>query len=431
MLMPKEGDDLRTPFVAAAREAVVAAAFDDLLGFLTIRRLAPGSAHARFKQAFGAGAAGRQALVRELQHQATLPSEIAPHVEIDLMRLANDLRERVPDVANRIKQIALSEFDAYATDSDQRSNEVVRSLMIAVATTDERSRDLLAKRYESTDRAYAEQYRALLSALGREVIPEVGSAHDLALIMASMLDGFLTRSAIEAGENRRRVRELFAAILVPVLAALTHPHGSLSLPDENRLYGDLTRSATAAYRRTPPWAQPLDDLEQLVGTWRGTMYTNVVTRDPELGRGPRETYLVIDNARVELQIRNFIATGISRMIFPRVTKVAGRYRLACMYEADLSGNPTPDWPSHRGAWILESDEAVDRLDAVYFNDRSARGSFVFDNRVESVADTYFEAQTLCASELGPWEPAAEKPGLTTHTALASAGRRDDRNRVGP
>lgn len=393
-------------FVAAAQAETLGATFEDLFAFLPIRRVAPGSAHARFKETFGEGESGRKALIAELKRTAVENPRPSPGETVDLMELVNDIRDRDPDVGDRIRQIALDEFDRYSGDGDQalRANELIRMLMIAVAASEEDSRRLLRRRYATADATYAQRYRELLNALGRDPIPQIGSADNLAYVLGAVLDGFLVRAALENDDaaNGSRARELFAAVLIPLVGALSHSQGSSPPPETSRLYADLMPSATAEFKRTPGWAVAAETPCSLRGTWRGTMLTDVVTRDPHLGHGPRETYLVIDANGDHLQISNFIATGMSRMLFPQLTHIAGRYRLACMYEADLMGNPTPDWPSHRGAWILESDDEVTQLNAVYFNDRSARGRFVFDSRVDQVSGSFFEAQHLIAAEHGEW-----------------------------
>jgi hypothetical protein len=94
------------------------------------------------------------------------------------------------------------------------------------------------------------------------------------------------------------------------------------------------------------------------------------------------------------------------MILPQATIVDGRLRIACVYEAELLDNPTPHRPSHRGAWILESDPDSKRLEATYFNDRGTRGTFIFDDHMpDAVAATFLEARALCESSLGSsWLP---------------------------
>jgi hypothetical protein len=417
--------DLVDRFVSRAHMAVREATLDDLLGFITVRGLAAGSAHQRFSEAFPDG---RDALIAELQRRATVESDVAPDVAMDLLKLANALRDGDEGCGDRLRAIALDEFDAYADDDDmgnaRRTNEILRGLMIAVAGSDATARELVAGRYAKTDGRYAERYEELLKALGRELVPDLGSTEDLALVMAAVLDGFLTRAAIEGhGRDAERVRELFARTVVPLLGALTYPRGALAPTDRDRLYHGLTPSATAEYVRTPPWSTPERNLERYTGIWRGTMHTQTVTRDTRPGNAPRETYLVVDATGEQLRVTNYIETGLSRMILPQVTIVNGRLRLACMYEAELYGNPTPDRPSHRGAWVLEGhcdeDAAPPQLIASYFNDRSARGEFVFTDHVLGVvAGTFGEARKTCRKHLGSdWRAADMPSGAQRELAL--------------
>jgi hypothetical protein len=398
-------------FLRRAHDRIRQVTLDDLLSFLTVRDIAPGSMYAGFAEAFAGSTSGerRRALIEAIRRGATADSDIAQAVEVELLRLTNDLWGRPRGAGDRLRRIVEEEFDVYATDN---AEEIVRTLIIASARADERDRKLLVKRYRTTDARYAQRYEALVGALGRRLIPDLKSFDEFALIMASLLDGFLARRAIEQDD---RVRQLFSLTVVPLISALTYPVGAPPPDDEQWLYHGLRPSATASHLRTPPGSEAIGDSASLRGVWRGTMWpAGVVTRERVPSGGKRETYLVVAGGAGQLQITNFIETGLSRMILPQVTIVDGRHRLACLYEAELVDNPTPDTPSHRGAWVLESDEAVSRLAASYFNDRGAYGTFVFDGHVpRCTAETFLDARSVCAAELGtPWQPAshAETPG---------------------
>jgi hypothetical protein len=121
---------------------------------------------------------------------------------------------------------------------------------------------------------------------------------------------------------------------------------------------------------------------------------------PQGGRGPRETYLVLDDSSGRLEATNFIEGGFSRMVMPEFFEAGGRRRMACVYEAELRERLQPESPSHRGAWIVEADsQPAQHLTATYFTDRSTRGEFRFTRRQETCANSFDEAQAM----FEPWE----------------------------
>ena len=65
----------------------------------------------------------------------------------------------------------------------------------------------------------------------------------------------------------------------------------------------------------------------------------------------------------------FDLASVSKVIAPQFVRTASGRRLAGVYEADLQGNATPDYPTKRGALVMDADlEAAQALAVTLFDD---------------------------------------------------------------
>ena len=401
-------EELVARFVGRAKDELRGATLSELLAFLTVRRVAPGSALARFYEAFpkdADGPTGRDALIERLRKEAVSPPEmsVTSEVILELLRLQHSLENQSDEAGEGLRMLAQRDFDTYAYGESQRAGEILRTLMVAVARADDIVREDLARFYASLAETYSGAYEQLLAAMGRQPIPEIGTVENFGRVITALMDGLLVRAAFDEPEN---VRNLLRATIVPLLGALTYPIGFKPPEDRDHLFDVPPLSATIRYPRTPTDAQALsaDALADLQGTWQGTMKTERVLRDVRGGSGLRETYLVLDDSTGRLQATNFVEGGLSRMVMPQFFAVGHRRRMTCLYEAEVGTNLQPESPSHRGAWILEVDQRpAQHLTATYFTDRSTRGEFRFTRRLDTYANSFLDARAMFAS----WKPDEE------------------------
>jgi hypothetical protein len=245
--MPDPQEDPKARYLQRAKTALRTAKLDDFLKFLTVRRFAGGSATARFYDAFpvprGGDTGGRAELLELLKKDAA-PTDIlsgAPvtaETTLRLMRLVNDLKDRKPEAVDELKAVAMQDFDGYFNTEDNAAIDVLNLLMVAAARSDPDARERLVAAYDALMDNYSGLESALLTAIGREPIPALGSMRNFAAIITALYDGLAIRARMGESEN---AKALLQAALLPIVAALTVPIGSEAPPETEMLFGNAAR----------------------------------------------------------------------------------------------------------------------------------------------------------------------------------------------
>jgi len=210
--------DARERYLAEARNALRSATLDELLSFISVRQIVGGTATAAFYQAFPGG---REELISELKREAA-PSKTGSSTPITVgtisraMQLVGALKDGDPTALEELREVALANFDQILGSGEGDSGNVLRALMAAVAVTDDQSREQLREFYDALAREYAGLFEAILTALNRKPIEEIGSVVDLTMAFSAMVSGLSLRSRL--GQPGKAV---LAGALLPILEALT------------------------------------------------------------------------------------------------------------------------------------------------------------------------------------------------------------------
>jgi AcrR family transcriptional regulator len=225
--------DSRQKYLAKAREALRDATLQDFLDFLTVRRIAGGSATASFYKAFPGG---RDELLDELANEA-MPTGAGSSIPVTaetaarLMRLVSDLKDQKGEAIDELQEIALANFDGYFHSESTEVDDIVINLVVAAARRDPKARQRLSEYYGSITAEYVNVYSELLHAIDREPIESIGSLEDFATVITALFDGLAIRARMGAD-----AKEILAAALLPVFAALTTKVGSPAPSPQDLLY---------------------------------------------------------------------------------------------------------------------------------------------------------------------------------------------------
>lgn len=212
--------DSRERYLEKARDTLRAATLDELLGFISVRQIVGGTATATFYQAFPGG---REELISELKREAA-PGKTGPSTPITVgtvsraMQLVGALKDGDASALEELREVALANFDEILGSGEGDSSSVLRGLMAAVAVADDRSREQLSEFYDALACEYSGLFEAILGALDREPIGEIGSVFDLTMAFSAMVSGLSLRSRL--GQSGKAV---LAGALLPILVALTAP----------------------------------------------------------------------------------------------------------------------------------------------------------------------------------------------------------------
>jgi hypothetical protein len=218
--------DSKKRFLKAAREILRSATLDELLDFITVRRIASGSASAAFYAAFRGG---REELLADLKEE-TAPAQVGNYTPVTVrtvsraMQLVTDLQTgdqgRQRQAVEELQAVALSSFDGRFDTETQEASDFMRGLMATVAGYDREAASRLGRYHEALIGEYASLFGSLLTALGREPIPALGSVESLVTVISALYDGLAVRAKV--GDSGR---ELLEAVLLPLMVALTVPVG--------------------------------------------------------------------------------------------------------------------------------------------------------------------------------------------------------------
>lgn len=183
---------------------------------------------------------------------------------------------------------------------------------------------------------------------------------------------------------------------------------------------DVPPSATRALRRTPPQdgAGAVGALEDLVGTWRGTIRSDWILKREGVERaGVVDCYMTIQFESGQPRIRWLKEHGHAEAIAAHVVRLgADARRLVACYEADVYPVPDQQGPSHRGSCLLDiiGDRAY-RIEGPYWTDRTTDGLLAFHHRVDAILETFEAAQAHLATRTGPPTGGPTEPGVTPPT----------------
>lgn len=213
-------EHLQKQFIDRAKGLLEEAHADDFLSFLTVRKIAGGTATAQFYKAFPNG---REELLKQLRDEA-VPAEVGADTPVTtetllrLMRLISDLKDRKPEALDELRDVALEDFDGYFGSSSNEVADVFCNVLTATARHDRVASKQLHRYYQALTREYVAVYSMLLDAIGREPIESLGGVENFAIVITALFDGLAVRARL--GEP---AEEVLAAALLPIVSALTVP----------------------------------------------------------------------------------------------------------------------------------------------------------------------------------------------------------------
>lgn len=225
---------LRKQFVDNARQLLRKASADEFLGFLTVRKIAGGSATAQFYKAFPGG---RKELLKQLWDEA-LPAErgegtqVTTETVLRLMQLVSDLKDRKPEALDELRDVALGDFDGHFGSSSDETSDVLCNVLTATARRDGDASAQLFAYYRALTSEYVGVYSMLLEAIGREPIESLGGVENFAMVITALFDGLAVQARLG-----QPAEDVLAAALLPVVSALTVPKDEPSPPPAELLYG--------------------------------------------------------------------------------------------------------------------------------------------------------------------------------------------------
>ena len=162
-------DDVKERYLAEAREALRSATLDDLLSFISVRRIVGGTATAAFYQAFPGG---RKELLSELKREAA-PEQIGVSTPVTVetlaraMRLVAALKDEDQAALMELREVALTNFEENIDSETGEAKHVLRGLMGAVALADDEAREQLRHFYDVLAEEYAHLFDEILAMLER------------------------------------------------------------------------------------------------------------------------------------------------------------------------------------------------------------------------------------------------------------------------
>jgi hypothetical protein len=225
---------LQKQFLDKAKGLLREASADEFLGFLTVRKIAGGSATAQFYKAFPGG---RDELLKQLWDEA-LPAEsgegtqVTTETVLRLMQLVSDLKDRKPEALDELRDVALEDFDGYFGSSSDETSDVLCNVLTATARHDRNASGQLLAYYRVLTSEYVGVYSMLLDAIGREPIESLGGVENFAMVITALFDGLAVQARLG-----QPAEEVLAATLLPIVAALTVPKEGPSPVPAELLYG--------------------------------------------------------------------------------------------------------------------------------------------------------------------------------------------------
>jgi hypothetical protein len=207
---------LQKQFLESARALVRNASADDFFSFLTVRKIAGGSATAQFYKAFPNG---REELLDHLRSEV-VPAEcdatgsMSTGQVLRLMQLVSDLKDREPEALEELRSVAIDNFRG--DPDDDGVGDIVAGVLAAAAPRDREAAGQLRAHYQGLTRENIGLFRMLLDAIGREPIAELGGIDNFAMVLTALFDGLAIR-----GRLGDPAEEVLAAAVLPIVAALT------------------------------------------------------------------------------------------------------------------------------------------------------------------------------------------------------------------
>jgi hypothetical protein len=207
---------LQKQFLDKARVLVREARADDFFSFLTVRKIAGGTATAQFYKAFPNG---REELLDCLRAEV-VPAEIdatgsmTTEQVLRLMQLVSDLKDREPEALEELRSVAIDNFRG--DPEDDGVGTIVAGVLAVAAKHDQDAAKQLRSHYQGLTGENIGVFCMLLDAIGREPIPQLGGIENFAMVMTALFDGLAVRERI--GDS---AEEVLAAALLPIVAALT------------------------------------------------------------------------------------------------------------------------------------------------------------------------------------------------------------------
>lgn len=209
---------LQKQFLDRARTLVREAHADDFFSFLTVRKIAGGSATAQFYKAFPNG---REELLDCLRAEV-VPSDrevtgsMTTEQVLRLMRLVSDLKDQEPEALDELRAVAIENFRG--DPEADAVGEIVAGVLGAAADHDPGAAGQLRSHYRGVTLENVGVYKMLLDAIGREPLPALDGIENFAMVITALFDGLAIRERI--GDP---AEEVLAAALLPIVAALTVP----------------------------------------------------------------------------------------------------------------------------------------------------------------------------------------------------------------
>ena len=225
---------LRAGFLKKTRELLREATVKDFLNFLTVREIAGGPATAQFYKAFPGGRSELLDTLREeaLPAKAGLTTPLTNQSVERLMQLVSDLKDRKPGAVAALREVALDDFDGYFDPDSDEVGDTFANLLAAAGKKDTEAEEQLRDYYSNLTTEYVKVYGILLGAIGRTPIPALGGVENLAMVITAIFDGLAIRARM--GEPGK---DVLAASLLPIVAALTIPEEESEPSDTELLYG--------------------------------------------------------------------------------------------------------------------------------------------------------------------------------------------------
>lgn len=273
----------RAELLAAAFDLVAGASLDELVAFVTVRRLTDtaGRSNGALYSAFpgGPAAAASTAVLRSLDEVGAPTVELAERIVDLLPKVRAGAEESVADLASA----AADNVEGWSVGAGA-DLFTTNLLAVAAARNDPRARGALAASYRELNRHYIAVYDALFDAWGREPVPEFDTPR-LAVLLTCVADGLAMRRRFDPGVDHGFIGDVITAVWL----ACTRPVGSddatddrLRLPDRPHV-NPVKRQAIAdavlsCYRRRGWEGVTISSVADAAGVSRATVRAHVGDR---------------------------------------------------------------------------------------------------------------------------------------------------------